>query len=495
MPDDKKTAAEAIREPSTLPGSDPPASAPDPAAQGVRSDTPAAQNAPEDQRQQLREELQQAIDQIIENTDFDKLSARMDEQRRRLNEYAQILRPADKMPPEDLRQSMRAVIDHLQAAQATIDEFDALEPYIKAELKKSKYNGASFEDFLDVYTWAELAEPPEDSTLYIVLKKARDAKAKKEAKKTAEQLPTASYKSTEDLQTSTTKLTSVFYSVAAPIPKSEINGQRKMVPLGYEAPNSKKEITVFYDFVYNEKLLNELQIDKGFDYFDFFVMSVLDNLKLEGNSVVSVSKIFREMGNSGDPGAKHKEEILKSLQKGLSTVMHLDDREAQIAWGNIDEKTRYNEIISPIMPVQIKNERTVFNGGLTDTTVYINSISPFMALSQTLGQFTTWNKDVLRLYPGKRTRRYYNVLHFLMGQIGWMRHGGRNNKITYDLLHKHTGAKTARDRQLDKEMLYKLLDTVFIPGGDVTNYKEDDNRTLGVIVYCTCNKALPDKKK
>lgn len=298
---------------------------------------------------------------------------------------------------------------------------------------------------------------------------------------TSDDLPRIQYKKTADIKTVTDKLANVFFSLAAPTPGGAINGQRQMTQLKYEGRKSKKEVTLFYDYAWNEETLRKYGLDKKFEDFDFFVMSVCDNLFAAGNDTVSLAKIYTEMGGIGKPAAKQLEPIYYSLLKGQSTITTIDDYDVLKAWGKAPDG-KYHEIISPVMPVILGNERFIANGKIANGYVKITALSPFRRVAEPLGHITAWEKDVLRLYSGRKTKRYYSVLRFLMMQIGWMRNGNRSTKILYSSLYNHTGDTSTRGQQLARDMMYRLLDEVFIPAEYVKAYKEDAEPAPGVLL-------------
>lgn len=297
---------------------------------------------------------------------------------------------------------------------------------------------------------------------------------------TPEKLLQVQYKKTTELKTITDKLTNLFFSLNAPEPGKALNGQRQMIPLRYEGPKSKTEITLFYDYAYNENTLKKYGLDKKFDAFDFFVMSATDSLYAAGNDIVSLTKIYNEMGGEGNPTSKQLEPIYHSLLKGLSTTMTINDSEVQKAW-KIESGT-YREIVSPVIPAQILTERFIASGKIANGMVKINGLSPFMRVAGKIGHITAWEKRMLRRYSGRKTKRYYSVLLFLMRQIGWMRNGTRSHKITYASLYEYTGDTSTRAQQLTRDMMYRLLDEVFKPEDYITAYKEEAEPTPGVVL-------------
>ena len=390
--------------------------------------------------------------------------------------------------------------EEIAAIAETSKEIAELAPFVQIEMEalKESSDWADIVQNLEGKPLEALIEDgidadgnPIPGPLATVIERAKQRKADYEAaaetveavEKAQEEIPRIKYKKTTEIKTVTDKLANVFFSLMAPA-ASETNGQRQMNALRYEGKKSKKEITLFYDYVYNEEVLEKYGLSKKFDDFDFFVMSILDTLYAAGNDTVSFSKIFSEMGGEDSPTGKQLEPIYYSLLKGLTTIITIDDAEAQKAWNT--KSGTYREIVSPVMPVQLGNERFVANGKIAKGYVKINGFSPFMQVAKPLGHITAWDKGILRLYKGRKTKRYYSVMRFLMLQIGWMRNGPRSRKITYSSLYDYTGDKTTREKQLARDMMYRLLEEVFKPAAYITAYKEEANPTPGVVL--TLNK-------
>lgn len=292
-----------------------------------------------------------------------------------------------------------------------------------------------------------------------------------------------SYKNSKEIKSVTDKLMAFFYSSSAPAPRNngDLLKEDNLIPLKYERNGSKKKITLYYNYAYNESTLAEDKIPKGFDSYDFFVATALDNLKERGNDEVSFSKILEEMGLTGSrPNPEHYERLGKALLKGASTMIRIDDKEIKKAWG-VDT---YHDKIRALYPIEIDATRSMANGFVTNVTVKIMGFSPFRDLADDLGHLTEWDKRILQLYTGKRTDRYWSVLQYLIREIGWMRNSKskRSKKILYATLYAHTGDTSSRGRQLARDMLYRLLDEVFIPTGYISSRQEDDSTKPGVIL-------------
>lgn len=379
----------------------------------------------------------------------------------------------------------RREISRVMMLAPIADEISKLSPYFEKEIEKPEYEGKTIDDLLEEAELNEDGEPLEDSLLYKALK-AANAKREKETG----QLPSIAYKNSYKLKTVTDKLFSDFFSLG--IKGIDLNGQRQF--LSYErqayskAKNGKmkekKEYTLIYDVVQKNTA-----IEKKFSYYDLFVAAILDNLLDEGNKIVSVTKIWHELGKMGTPSDDQIKKLVDSLQKGMSTIMTIDDIEVQRAWGN----KRSKQIISPVMPVQIANERYTANGKIADTVIHIMGHTPFYMVAAPLKHLTEWDKSVLRLYKGRRTERYYNIMWYLLRNIGWMRtpNSQRSNKITYKDIYVHNGDESTRDKQLTWNMVHTLLIDVFVPSGYVSAYKEEEpGKEPGVILTVTKRRNL-----
>lgn len=308
----------------------------------------------------------------------------------------------------------------------------------------------------------------------------------------------ANYKKASEAKTITDKLANVFFSQNPPKPTPTALGERReMIPLAYEKRRAGKEITLFYDYTFNEEIVQKYGLSKKFNDYDFFVMTTLDNLYEAGNDIVTFAKIYKEMGGRENPTASQLEPIQNSILKGLATIITIDDKEVRKAWGvnSGEELKTYKELISSVLPVQIVNEKAMINGKITNGFVKINAMSPFLKLAKALGHVTAWDKQILSMYTGRKTPRYYSVMRFLMKEIAWLRNGNRNNKILYSRIFEHTGDKSPREQQLTLAMLYRLIDEVFIPANYIAERREEAKPKPGVLLFLSKERLIQSKRQ
>ncbi len=364
-------------------------------------------------------------------------------------------------------------------------------PYIEKVLKdpknRRKYKGITPQAVLDNLTLTGRVADPEEITAEI-LKKAQQKKRAQEAheiqKEKRAQLQghekagaVIRYENGDILQTTNTKLANEFYSFAPPF--TEIEGQLTLNTI--YANKAGRDIIVYSCFSFNEDELKRHGITRRqFTDYDYFVAMVCNNLYLEGNIKVSLTKIWHEMGNPKSPNPKQLQELREALILGATTFLYINNKEVLDLY-KIDTD-KYSDIISPVIPAQIKTDYSRANGNIMDGTVKLNDLSPFILVANPLNQICTWDKQVLKLYDGSRSARYWRVMRYLMGQIAWIRNNpSRNNKITIEHLCAAVGDKTRADKQRTLKLTYELLDKVFIPLDYISSYKTD-NKDGGIIV-------------
>lgn len=275
-----------------------------------------------------------------------------------------------------------------------------------------------------------------------------------------------SYNTGKDMFYPTTKLSNEFFIYDPPV--QEIAGQLYM-----ELPYIGDNKATLYCY-YNGN-------DVHFDDYDFFINATFNNLYLEGNKEVSFTKALNELGV--EPTEKNFAELRARLLKGMGTIIHICNKEILEAY-KIDTKD-YKDIDSPVLPVKIEKKTSRARGNVMKHTIKILDQSPFFEVAEPIKQFTTVDKRMLQLYPGRRTKRYWQVLRYLSKEINWMRYGNRSDVILMQSVFDYVGDKRTEHRAQSKKLVIDLLDTVFKKIGYVKDYSIDD--TTGSITI-KCNK-------
>lgn len=357
---------------------------------------------------------------------------------------------------------------------------------------------------LDIYNRIELSEVvalwskkeatgPESHMLMAAIRAADDDERRERRRERQKEFSRITYKDGFTTRILTDKLFSHFYSHKTQEKPGHEN--KKLTPaetvengsaLKYEGKG--KPITLNYDFSVDGAQLKAFGVASKFDYYDAFVAVALDNLYEEGNTSPTLTKIWHEMGNTGNPTGSQLVEIFKSLIKSDSTTMLSNAPEVLRAMtkgsgSGTFSKRRIVSVNFENISYRVKDGELSIAGG----NVVINGQSIFYELGSQLKHMTAFKKEFLQMYKGRKTRRFYSVLYFLITQIEWMRNENskRGNKITYKKLYEMTGATEYHEKRQVKDMMFKILDQMFIPAGHVIRYKEVTSGEPGVTLTYT----------
>ena len=307
-----------------------------------------------------------------------------------------------------------------------------------------------------------------------------------------------SYKEPQEFKASTTKTTRAFFSPTL-FSRDNVDGQIQIVPIGYGQNDIAPFVTVSYQS--NKELLQKKYGITNFDFsgFDFFLSTLLDNMKENDTREVTFSKIFKELYNR-EPNSHDMEEIEKYIAKGFYTDVTINLEQLAEAWSVPIKKEIHSHALN-VKFETVTNKEELINGGLSvqhigdAEKVIITDYSPFYELSEAIKQYATWDRNLLKYYKGTRTQRYFNLLFYLLGQIAWLRGGGnieRADKLKMDSIYKYMKDRNSKEKGRTFELTKKLLDDVFIKTGDILSYKVSEDKST---LYLKIAKLIKDKKK
>lgn len=326
------------------------------------------------------------------------------------------------------------------------------------------------------------------------------------------QLSKIRYNKTNLFTASKDTFTASFYSLMPPF--NMVQGQITMaLPFIID---DKKEVTLSAIFSYDRDYLIKSGIvkrdskgnvitdtngapeaDTSFDPgYDYFVAMACDNLLAQGNSIVTLAKILKEMGIAYSQ--KEADKLLYSLRKGKATNAIVHNKEVLLAWNKLDktQADKYKEIDGQLVPIRIINERFIVNGNIADTQIEIMAFSPFYQVASPITQIATWDKRILTLYTGRRVKKYWRVMHYLMDSISYLRSGRRNtNRFLLSTIYDYVGDTNKHQKDATDKIVYQLLDEVFKPLDYVSSYNKIANRAFDVTYHQERKPAIDSKSK
>ena len=354
---------------------------------------------------------------------------------------------------------------------------------------RRKYKGITAAEVLEnMDIMGRIVEPGEISAE--ILKRAQKQKRAAEAreiqragqKDAAPKNGPAFHYAKRDKETklSTTKLTQCFFD---PFPTFEPdNGQLKM-PIDYFSKDAEKTVVLDASFSADTKFLEEhgiteVNLDYGYGY---FVMSILDQLCIEGNTQTTPTQILKRMGIPAS--TKEIEKLIITLLTGFAITTTINNKRVLDAWGI--ETKNYKEIISRVMPISFDNEISRFDGNLSKMTINIENVSPFYRVSEPLKHLASWDNKLFELYEGRKTAKYWRVMRYLVQQIAWMRNDKsmeRSNKLKLESIYNYVGDRNTHQKQATKALVWEILQKCFAPLHYIDKTKTIEEPATGSII-------------
>lgn len=437
-------------------------------------------------------------------------------------------------------QQMRELMQQIATINPLVPLYDEitgdLAPYMEAELKKPQYGGKTVNQLWDDAEAAGTDEGgyfPDDALIMRAYYAAVEEWERQEAAKTAvkeepaagaKNLPTVQYKPAENQQIhlnidklmrqlfnprTARKMETQGIDLYIRDPKDgykpkrgEIPGQLSFFPVSYEKAG-REEITLYYALDYDSEMLKKLGIREETTAEDYFILSVIADAAVTGNTDVTANKLYKDFTGK-EPNAEQRTQFVNRLMKMASTMVDIDDREVMQAWG----QETYNQYYGQLAPLEFINERFVVNGGVANSRINIKSFPRVLQTGQKIGQYITVPKSLLYVKKGnraaRRTPRFYEILMILLKEIAQIKNGTRQNKILYSWLFKELGidpkAREYYDAREDTlKTLFVILDH-FKREKWITGYKEEPTKSTGEVgVRITWRdadgKSIADKRK
>ena len=382
-----------------------------------------------------------------------------------------------------------------------------LAPYIEEELKKPQYDGKTIEDL-----WEEAQESDgglfsEDTRLMQAVNAARAAAGeflaavKEEPAAGGELQKAPEHQTIAEMSFTTDKLPYIFFGGSLPTPaKEEIPGQLKFDPIPERyTDDDHAPGFIYWHYYIDEATFEKLGLSKVYDYEDYFILCVLFTERVLGNTVVSPSALFRDVYGER-PNDEQLEKFRKRLYKLDATRVYINNRDLMQEWKGADKSATYTEGLFHLINIDFKIERYLYNGKVANESIIIGEVPALLQIGADLNRMTKIPKSAFYVTDKNgrkvnRTPRYWHALIYLTRRIAQMKNGSGETKILYDTLYKELNAKKTRERQLTRDVVYKILEH-WQRIGWIKAYKEETTKTTGKVgVKIVLNNSAVTAKK
>lgn len=290
--------------------------------------------------------------------------------------------------------------------------------------------------------------------------------------------------------------------------KDYVNGQEifyfsdndEVVYTSEKEDQAKDELNnlVSYSFWFNESLLEAAGIKQDINYFDFYVMQTLYNLKKAGNKQTSATAVAKILGYGDKPAKTQIEKIRASITKCNNTTVRLNN----IGYSYAQGLDYYMETDYKLLPYRIINQKAISNGKILESYIRLDETTEtpiLLRMAEASGFVTT---IPLKILDNDLTKNpdYYGVLYYTLMRISKAHYQHyKSVKISYKTLYKETQAGNDKNKcKSRKKVLFELLDHIMACNWWVTkveDQKAEGTKEAGVeITLCYNEEAIETKK-
>jgi len=351
---------------------------------------------------------------------------------------------------DEMRETLQRIRENLQPIQDLLDEIDALEPFIKAELKKDEYGGLTFDDIME-HTPGELLELRQDpdSNIYKVIEAARKAKAEAER---------VTIQHTDDIEYPLDKISGKAWNLF-----TENTGGQLAITFDLLPKKQNLQATAYYSINF-DSLGDNVKITKRLQPYDKRVYIAVSALFNAGNDIVTATRIYYAMGGTGKPGAKHIKRIDDALSKMTGAKITLDNaHEAEALKGKYPH-FRYDGSLLPLERIT-----AIVNGQVAESAIHIFREPPLMTFAKERKQVTTIDVALLQS-PINKTDANLSIDDYLIDRISRAKNGkGSSCRVLFKTLYDHAGITTKKQKQRAPEKIEKYL-TYYQQQGFIKRY-------------------------
>lgn len=336
-------------------------------------------------------------------------------------------------------------------------ELKAIAPYIMVELEAAKDDPALRESTVsDVIAQGIDADgKPTQSPFGQLVERAELRKAEYEAKvidpHTAfsligidDQTPKVQHQKVDLVEFTLDKVNSQIWRMI----DEDTYGQ---LTFAMEKQGSKNPLDLVCSIDFSE-LSEDMPIVKRLTATDRRVYMAAAALHNAGNQVVSLSQIYRAMGNTGSPSALQVQKIQDAITKMSLAHITIDNK------SEADAYTKYPHFSYDGALLPMERCTAYMNGQLTDAAIRLFREPPLVTFAKERRQITTFSLKVL-MSPVSKTEQMLLIEDYLIDRISRARNDKRTDvRIRFTSIHEHANITTAKQKARVTEKVERLLD-------------------------------------
>ena len=330
-------------------------------------------------------------------------------------------------------------VDFLAWFSDILDRIDTAGPYLEKELKKPEYGGKSIAALYNEAARDTDGHPAPDSLFLKAIDAAEAAAIKEKPER-------AAITRAQSIEYPLDKPNSLIWSLL----EKDTAGQ---IEFNLAKFGSKKTIPAYYAIDF-DALGDSVTITKRLLPFDKRVYIAISALFNAGNNVITLSQIYRAMGNTSRPAIDQLERINEAITKMTGARIHFDNEAEANAYKYA--RFKYDGSLLPL-----ERAAAIVNGQLADAAIHIFREPPLISFAKKRQQITTIDVKLLQS-PISKTDDNLLIDDYLLERISKEKRK-KNNKscrILYATLYDRVGIpsnpKTDAQRKKKKRAPEKI---------------------------------------
>ena len=229
--------------------------------------------------------------------------------------------------------------------------------------------------------------------------------------------------------------------------EADANGQ---LAIKYDV--AKKGSNAPVDILYTINFADlEKSITRKLEPYDKRVYTTIASLFNEGNDIMSLQMIYKNMGYKGRMSATDIKKINNSISKMAGARIYIDNVQEINANYKYDH-FRYDGALLPMERIQ-----AVVNGQVADAAIHIFREPPMMTFARERKQITTFSARLLDS-PLSKTNGNIELEDYLIEEIARIKNGKRSNKLLFKTIYEHANITTTKQKQRAPGKIRQLLD-------------------------------------
>lgn len=211
-----------------------------------------------------------------------------------------------------------------------------------------------------------------------------------------------------------------------------------------------------------------VKLSKDITTYDKWVYMAVDTLYRTNDShTMTVTNIYKQMGNDKSPNSSDVKKIMDSLTKMSNTNLFLNNDTERELYPNYPI-IRYSGKLLEARFISVEIKGTPINGA-----IQILAELPLMRLARDRKQITTIERKLLAA-PVSKTSENMDIMDLLLDRIATAKAGNLSCKILYSYIYEHAKIKTKKQKQRLPGKVIKILD-YYKECGHIKGYKKESD--------------------